>query len=211
MIFWNYFKKLGFILLRETGIFSGLVKGAAASLDDARKNELWLRNQFIPAKMEDIKKLAAARGILKFQNETDGLFITRILNAYTWWKKSGTEKGMIEILTLYLNFSDISIQDMREIDPARWAEFSIGINTQEEIQAEKLQLIKNIVDELKPARSKLANIDIKMETECDARVAIAMQVAEEITVQSLTPIIKQSVPISIGIGFYIENIIKQEE
>ncbi|MBI4621031.1 MAG: hypothetical protein HY739_12870 [Desulfobacterales bacterium] len=162
-LFWKYFKDtLRWPLIWKPGPLSVIVKGAALVLDDVRDSILWLRSQFKPetCEKEYIVRFARSRGIRRYNLETDDeKFKQRVIDAYAWQMLGGGIQGLPKILEQY-GYICNKIVNVRHFDPDRWAEFrpEVTLPENEGFKEEDFDLIPFIVNDWKPARSKIDTI-----------------------------------------------------
>lgn len=162
-VFWNYFKNtLKFALIWSPGPLTSLVRGAAGVLDDAREAELWLRDQFLPERCEtaNLDEFARSRGITRAAYETDVQYYERVRLAWNWFVTGGRESGVKRIVSDACGIDTVDIINLRDTDPARWAEFRVRINNIEGDMLSKLPTMTWAINEVKPARSKLAGYEL---------------------------------------------------
>lgn len=155
-----FFKTLRWPLIHRPGPLAVLVEGLARSFDEVRADIIRLRNQFNPWTCEPgmIPRHAASRGIRQHSAETDTRFRERCLRAYAWHRLGGGQLGMPQILA-HFGYPDTTMLNVREQDPARWAEFMPRVPVpQGGLEAEDYRLIGWVAGETKPARSRLAAI-----------------------------------------------------
>ena len=164
-IFWKYFRDtLAWPLIRVPGSLAALGEGIAKNLDTARTDILWLRNQFNPltCEVEYLEYHGSSRGIYRFGLETDEQFRARVVQAYIFQVKGSRVLGMPEIFQLF-GYNIIEVKSLRDEDPERWAEFRILIDPPASgYSFADYNLIAYMANDLKPARSKLASIGIKL-------------------------------------------------
>ena len=165
-VFWRYFKEaLAWPLIRIPGTLAAVVEGAAGALDQVREDILWLRQQFNPATCEEqyLEHYARARGIRRHRLESPGTFRARVVNAYAWQLQGGRVAGLIAILSHY-GYAVVRVVNLRNEDATRWAEFRVITDTPAAgFLAEDYELLSWVINEQKPARSKLASIRINRE------------------------------------------------
>ncbi|PKN67196.1 MAG: hypothetical protein CVU57_04385 [Deltaproteobacteria bacterium HGW-Deltaproteobacteria-15] len=160
-VFWAYFRdKLRWPLIHRPGALSALVEGAAGLLDAAREDVLWLRDQFFAEQCEEVflSKFAKSRGIGRAPLETDKNYLWRVRFAYLWWIGAGRPDHMIDVLAKFFGFGGGWISNLREEDPERWAEFRVHIDVIGDTLHFTEQQVVWAINEMKPARSKLAEI-----------------------------------------------------
>ena len=190
-LFWKYFKSLNFPLILKGGALAKAVMGGAESMDQARDDTFWLRDQFLPKKcdVEYLSEFAGARGLSRWPYETDDIFRQRVTLAYIFQKTGGRKEAMETLLSIAGISDNIEVYECNEerrrfeteggeyldgagyIDgtgdlssPAginweyvgRWAEFCLKFQAGDDVlDAATQQLLKRIVNDVKPARSKL--------------------------------------------------------
>jgi hypothetical protein len=151
MFFEYVLEKLKPVFLTRPGPLQALVKGAAESLDAARADILFLREQFLVEKAEisNVRKIAAARGVKQWPIESDNDFRTRAAIAYLFWKKGDKAPGMKEVCEAF-GFSGVKILEHPEF------EFSVssGLNA----EASEAEFLIKLINEIKPARSILKEL-----------------------------------------------------
>ncbi|MGE4297518.1 MAG: phage tail protein [Desulfovibrionaceae bacterium] len=165
MGFWQYFRDtLAWPLIRRVGLLAALAEGGAGALDDVRDSEVWLRKQFHPglAEAEHVATFARARGITRHRLETDDQFRSRVVRAYAWQLLGGKQAGLPQILEHY-GYAVERIVNLRDEDPERWADFRVELEA-ERLQADDYELLGWILNDQKPARSKLADIRLAAAT-----------------------------------------------
>lgn len=159
-LFWTYFKDgLRWPLIQRAGALAALVEGAARTLDQAREDILWLRRQCHPATCEEqfLDRLGQARGLVRRPQESTARWRARVVKAYAWQRLGGSQSGMPRILELY-DFPGAVFTSLRQEDAARWAEFRVEAPITEEISREGVESLLWVVNDTKPARSKLAEV-----------------------------------------------------
>lgn len=163
--FWRYFRDvLRWPLIHAPGPLSCIVKGAALALDSAREDSIFFRCQWFPALCEPelVARFGTSRGLIRHPKESAAQFRARVVNAWNWHFLGGKTKGLPEILKFY-GFDTLSIENLRQFQPSRWAEFQLGLKTPA-TQAEQEALLSDLdtlvwlVNEYKPARSVLARV-----------------------------------------------------
>ena len=136
----------------------------ALALDSARDDIVYFRRQWFPELCEAglVPDFGAGRGLVRHPKETAEQFRARVVNAWRWHQLGGRTEGLPEILRFY-GFETVRIDNMRQWQPGRWAEFQIGLATPA-TQAEQQALLADLdtllwlVNEYKPARSVLARV-----------------------------------------------------
>jgi hypothetical protein len=184
-LFWDYFKNdLRWPLLFRAGPLSCLVEGASTALDASRTVISSLRDQFLPALCEDrfLVRFANSRGIVRGALETDAGWNARVKTAYLFWSRSGRESSMAEMLCKGFGFTSVSVANLagnhaltdetggeqltdetsheilEAIESDRWAEFMVTICLSSDAQEYLKEQVKWCINEVKPARSKLAGV-----------------------------------------------------
>ena len=184
-IYWRYFRDtLRWPLLLHPGPLAALVEGAASALDAARLVILILRDQFLPARCEDayLARFARSRGIVRNPLEPDEHWLGRVRFAYHWWSRGGRASALAEGLRIGFGFSWVQVDTANTTgdifdeldgaglvdeldgagleynDNARWAEFFVTCGLGLTDQFDALAAIIWAINEVKPARSKLAGI-----------------------------------------------------
>lgn len=158
--FWKYFRDvLRWPLLHSPGPLQALVKGLAGTLDTTHSDIVYLRQQFFPGQCapELVTDHGQSRGVTRHTKESPEQFRQRVVKAYPWHLLGGKTLGLPEILKFY-GYPTLNIENMRDCNPSRWAEFQIGFKTpltQAEQQAmlDSLTGLLWLVNEYKPARS----------------------------------------------------------
>lgn len=191
MIFWKYFKNsCHWIFIQAPGPIAAITQGGSLILDNAREAILWLRNQFNPATCDAnfIPEHARSRNIKKLPGESEKQFKARCINALLWYRRAGKRPGMIANLGV-IGFSDTEIINLRHEDPERWAEFRLELPLPETvtITADDISNIDDVVNDQKPARSKLAAVRIIRERTNDIMCASVIQIHTNITVGCYVP------------------------
>lgn len=163
-IFWTYFRDtLKFPLIGKEGALAQVAQGGAAVLDDVREVMVWLRNQFNPETCDPdrLAGFAASRGIARHRLESDGQYRARVVHAYAWQLLGGKESGMVKLLAYY-GYDIERIENPRDIDPERWAEFAVDLGEPERrYSGDDFELLVWLVNDQKPARSVLAGIAMR--------------------------------------------------
>lgn len=163
--FWRYFRDvLRWPLIHKPGPLAALVQGQARSLDETRDDIVYFREQWFPEHCEAslIPGYGTSRGLVRHPRENAAQFRQRVIKAYAWHMLGGKIEGLPQILRFY-GFESLKIENLREYQPSRWAEFQLGLKTPAS-QAEQESLLKDLdaliwlINEYKPARSVLARI-----------------------------------------------------
>lgn len=188
-LFWDYFRNgLRFALIGRPGPLALLAEGGAAALDAVRGHILWLRDQFLPEKCDEVHLtlFAASRGIVRAALETEAHYQARVRFAYLWWARGGRPSAMSTALVQFFDFEAAKVISLRAEDPARWAEFRVEID----VCAGNLEVspaqIEWAINEMKPARSRLAEVRYGFAVAGAVPViAVGLQSSEIITVYPL--------------------------
>lgn len=185
-LFWDYFKKeLRFPFLLKGGALAMLAEGGGIVLDAARDVVLQLRDQFFPSRCEQayLTNYARSRGIVRNPLEPEEHWLARVRFAYNWWVRGGRASAMAEALRIGFDFADVMVinhgaegslidetSGLMLIDETtgaalnyernslRWAEFSVIIYFKGNESIYTMDQIIWAINEVKPARSKLAEI-----------------------------------------------------
>lgn len=102
--FWKYFADtLRWPQIHAPGALQAVTRGLAGHLDATREDARYLRDQFFPAKAEDVILPAHgdSRGITRHLSETDAQFRARVVHAWRWHNLGGKTLGLPEILRFY--------------------------------------------------------------------------------------------------------------
>lgn len=211
--FWFYFRDtLAWPLIRRAGALACLVEGLARSLDQAKTDILWLRDQFHPATCEEafVARLAAARGIARHPLESDAQFRARVVKAYAWQLQGGGQAGLPSILRAY-GYPECTVESLREEDPERWAEFWLVAplpSQGEGFSARDAELLDWVVAEQKPARSLLAGVRLEASLNVSLSVSSGYVTGEVVTVLPWSPTAVQvSLPIRGAAGMQEVEIV----
>jgi len=186
--FWRYFSEtLRWPLLLVGGPLAVLVKGAAGSLDQARQDILWLREQFNPETCDEqyVEEHGRSRGIRRHPLEGFGRFRSRVVSAYAWSLLGGKQAGLPKILAHY-GFITASIHSLRGEDPERWAEFRCLLESEVRVDEPAYALFEWVLNDQKRASAKLAGLKISAGANGPVIVAAASMTGEEITVYPWT-------------------------
>lgn len=166
--FFEYFKSLGFPYIRkEDGVNEGLVRAAAILLDDSKEDMKWLRRQFFPQLCDDgyVASHASSRGIERCEYESDEFFRNRVSNAYLFFAAGGRRSGVNAFLdAIGLDAHVLEYHEYSGEPSIGWAEF-IAVVAMESLDQTtgNRQFLATLLNELKPARSKLAFINFTLD------------------------------------------------
>jgi hypothetical protein len=157
-LFWSYFRDtLRFPPILIRGALSLLAEGGAAVLDTARAVVLLLREQFFAEKCEEtyLANFARSRGIVRSALETEANYQARVRFAYLWWARGGRASALEAVLVDYFGFAAARVVSLRAEAPERWAEFRVELDVFGGNLAVSQEQVTWVINELKPARSKL--------------------------------------------------------
>lgn len=157
-LFWEYFKStLRLPSIQKGGPLALLAEGGAATLDTARDVVITLRDQFFPARCEDIylARFARSRGIVRAPLEPEDHWLARVRFAYHWWLRGGRASAMAEGLKLGFGFTAVRVVNLRAEDPGKWAQFRVELDGVSGDVLSRVDQIRWAINEVKPARSKL--------------------------------------------------------
>ena len=163
--FWKYFHDvLAWPLIHAPGPLQAVVNGAALAMDTVRDDIVYFRNQWFPALCEPelISDHGKSRGLVRHSKETPEQFRQRVVHAYAWHLLAGKTEGVPQILRFY-GFDALRIDNLRQWQPSRWAEFQLGMATpttqaDQKLLLDDLEVLIWLVNEYKPARSVLARL-----------------------------------------------------
>lgn len=160
-LFWEYFRdtlRIPFILKRDA--LAMLAEGGAGNLDGVRDIIITLRDQFFAERCEEVvlANFARSRGIVRAPLEPEASWRGRVRFAYLWWQRGGRAGGMAKVLIDYFGFAAVDVVNMRAEDPARWAEFTVTCSMIGEEAPFTSDQVTWLINEMKPARSKLAGL-----------------------------------------------------
>ncbi len=175
-LFWNYFKRqLRWPLIQRPGPLALLAEGGAESLDAARETVLTLRAQFFADRCEAgfLANFARSRGIARAPLETEEHFTARVRNAYRYWARLGRPSTLQRALLDYFGFNSVEVLNRRDEDPALWAEFWVVIRNYGDSSIYDIAQLFWDINEIKPARSKLAGVLLDYEVVAPTAVYIA--------------------------------------
>ena len=160
-------KTLGFFPLLKKGPLRALVAGASKSLDFAEKDIVFLRDKIMPetADSESIKKIAGSRGIRRWPVENDEDFKIRVIMAYAFWKKGENPLGMKEIIKAFGYEHPEILEHNNDQDkaPDQYSTFSVSLGLNASVS--ETGFLLKLINEVKPARSKLRQIKARSLTE----------------------------------------------
>lgn len=164
-VMWDYFRDtLAWNLIRlKQGALAMLAEGGGAALDDTREAILWLRRQFLPQTSEAayLANYGRSRGLVRHPLESDDQWKRRVVGAYAWHLLGGKQAGLPQILEFY-GYPGAAIINWRQYDPAKWAEFWCKLlpPPTQAFAAADYELLLWLLNEYKPARSKLVKLSI---------------------------------------------------
>jgi hypothetical protein len=178
--FWRYFRDtLAFGLISSPGALAAIVQGMARSLDTARKDILWVREQFVPPTAEDgyIPLHGASRGAPRTRFDNPARYRVRVERAAAWHKKGGKTIGLPEILMEY-GFSDGKIYNCRDDDPDLWAHFDINLlNPPADFSTWDVDTVFALANQYKPGRSVIRKIQFAKQHTAGRTVGAVLQTA----------------------------------
>lgn len=184
-MFWDYFKKeLRFPAIFRPGPLAMLADGAAGLLDTVREIIIQLRDQFFPllCETEQLKRFAAARGIVRAPLEAEDYWLSRVKFAYLFWAMGGRASSLAEALCKSFDFTSVDIinlgasdalidettaaplfdetsgEPLEYVDEGRWAEFVVIVYMKTDAPQYIQEQVIWAINDVKPARSKLAAI-----------------------------------------------------
>lgn len=160
-LFWRYFRdKLRFALVATPGALAVLIHGLARSMDDVRRDILWLRDQFIPPKAEEthIPLHGNSRAVPRTRFDTDARYRKRVERAAPWHKLGGKERGLPVILSDY-GFSGGKVHNKRRDNPELWAHFDLKLlNPPCDFDNADVEAVLALANQYKPGRSVIGLI-----------------------------------------------------
>ena len=177
-VMWDYLRGLGWNLIQlRRGALAMLAEGGGAALDDVRDAILWLRAQCNPETCETqyLDAHARSRGITRAPREPDEKYKVRVVSAFPWYYQGGKQMGLPEILGLY--GYDATVIPFRTIDPARWAEFLVEVETTASLTSEDRRLLLWAINDQKQATAKLAGLRFVTSLPMPFEMAILMPAA----------------------------------
>lgn len=188
-VFWKYFtQSLRWPLLLVGGPLAVLARGAAGSLDQARRDILWLREQFNPQTCDEqfVEEHGRSRGLRRHPIEDAERFRARVLNAYAWSLLGGKQAGLRTILASY-GFIDATVQSLRAEDPQRWAEFRCHLASEVTVGSQDYDLWLWVLNDQKRASAKLAGIEVSIMAQGRQGTSATALLGETIEVYPWTP------------------------
>jgi len=188
-VFWRYFvETLRWPLLLVGGPLAVLVKGAAGSLDQARQDILWLREQFSPETCDEqhVEEHGRSRGIRRHPLEGFERFRARVISAYAWSLLGGKQSGLRKILASY-GFIDATVYSLRIEDPQRWAEFRCHLASEVTVGSQDYDLWLWVLNDQKRASAKLAGIEVSLTARGSQATVAAAVIGETIEVYPWSP------------------------
>lgn len=171
-LFWDYFRQtLRLPFIQAPGPLAMLADGGADALDAVRADSLTLRDQFFPSRCDDayLVRFANSRGIVRAPLEPDEHWLERVRYAYRWWSRGGRESAIAEGLVVGYGFSRALITNLRAEDPARWASFRVVVQGGPGDILLRINSVRWAINEVKPARSLLAELKFYAEPLENAR------------------------------------------
>jgi len=180
-IFWDYFRKtLRLPWIQKPGPLAMLTDGGATSLDPARDDILQLRDQFSPERCEAafLANFARSRGIVQSPMELEDHWLARIRFAYQWWARGGRAATMVEVFVQGFGFEAARVINLRTEDPLKWASFRVETENPAGESPVVFEQVKWAINEIKPARSKLAELRYHTILPADAPVLGATTISQ---------------------------------
>ncbi|MGE4497141.1 MAG: hypothetical protein AB7E48_04615 [Deferribacterales bacterium] len=166
-LFFEYFNKVLKWPLLQSRYLQVIVKGLASYMDSIRNDIIIVRAQFIAEETDLWEDFAHVRGISRLPNDTDEQYRVRMLNAYRWQKLAGKVEGLPHILA---DFGYAGVEVKPDSIEAKWAEFScLFPELKGNLMAETEDYIR-IINEFKPARSKLSGIRYSVKVDVPVRL-----------------------------------------
>ena len=181
--FWRYFHdNLAWAQIFSPGPLACLIKGMAASLDEARQDMILLREQFTPETADGsfIEGYGASRGIIRTRLDTSDSYHRRVINAFVWHKLGGKTSGLAQILAEngFFNAAIGPLNMIQGVSDAfaalHWAHFAVRLDVPlAGLDQDALDGLLWLVNEYKPARSKLWAVSWQIPFVYAARIRIA--------------------------------------
>ena len=172
-LFFDYFRRtLRLPFISASGPLALLAEGGADCLDTVREIILILRDQFLPARCEDVLlvRFAAVRGIRRAAFEPEEYWLSRVRFAYAWYIRGGRASALEEALCAGFGFISAKVVNLRDEDPARWASFRIVLDGAFGDLLSRFDQLEWAINEVKPARSKLAGMTLQLTSRGDVPV-----------------------------------------
>lgn len=139
-----------------------LTKALGPNYDEAMESIFKLREQsmVITAEGKGLDKHGKDRLLPRYGGESDEAYRLRLLNAFSIHSQVGSEPSMAEAFNR-LGFSEAQIIEMKQVDPARWAEFRVEVKIPESgfSEVDRTSFL-NTIRKMKPAHTKLASLDL---------------------------------------------------
>ncbi len=188
-LFWRYFTQtLRWPLLLVGGPLAVLVRGAAESLDQARQDMLWLREQFNPETCapEFVEEHGRSRGLRRHPIEDAERFRSRVVNAYAWSLLGGKQAGLPKILAHY-GFITATVHNLRSEAPERWTEFRCLLESKARLDEPAYALFEWVLNDQKRASAKLAGIEVSITAQGPQSTAATALLGETVEVYPRSP------------------------
>ncbi len=156
-LFFDYFKdKLRFLLFWKENPWWPVFKGIAKSLDQAREDIKWVREQYSPSTCDPkfIQYYGESRGIKQFPFEEPDQFSNRVNLAYQYWKSAGITSTIQEWLDrLGIAATTIEYKDKGDKDYLThldWAEVYVQFDSFH-VDINQRRYVQLLIDDLKRA------------------------------------------------------------
>lgn len=176
--FWRYFRDtLALPFLAVAGPLSALVHGLARYMDTVRQDILWLRNQFVPPKAEDIflPTYGEARGVPRTRFDSDSQYRIRVERAFVWHKQGAKVQGLPAILAEY-GFDSGTIVNLRDSNPALWAHFDVTLlKPPPDFSARDAAAVLALANQYKPGRSIIRTVQFASQQRAGLHLGVAAQ------------------------------------
>lgn len=176
--FWRYFRdRLALSFLAAPGPLAVLAHGLARHLDVARRDTLWVGEQFVPPRAEDghIPLHGISRGVSRTRFDKPDRYRVRVEQAAEWHKLGGKAQGLPQIIKEY-GYSDAVIYDCRHDDPALWAHFDVlTLNPPPDFSQADVDAAFALANQYKPARSVIRKIQFARQHDVPIYIGAGMQ------------------------------------
>ena len=163
----------------DTDVYK-LLETWASAAEGFRQSAFSARRQKFPELSDDsvLYLLGKERNLEKFRYESSNEFRERIKKSVDFWFQAGSVETLKEILTIY-GFSGTEIKSVRYEDPEKWAEFDIILERRTIIEnvKEKVELVTNVVNHLKPAHEKLRYFQLNFIFETEHQIAASSKLS----------------------------------
>ncbi|GAB6075695.1 phage tail protein [Desulfurobacterium crinifex] len=157
----------------DTDVYK-LLKTWASVAEGFRQSAFSARRQKFPELSDDkvLYLLGKERNLEKFRYEGSDEFRERIRKSVDFWFQAGSVETLKEILTIY-GFPGVEIKSVRREDPEKWAEFDVALERRTLIEnvKERVELVTNVINHLKPAHEKLRYFQLNFIFETEHQIA----------------------------------------